>query len=372
MNSPLSRIHWLDNIRVIACVLVIISHVVGQFYVSPPFSAESADFQNSSVYTVLVRMAIPLFLMISGALLLPALGSTGTFLKKRFARILVPFLLWSVLYTVFPWCYETLTGDSFKSIFPLSRATSDIAALGKNLLLIPLKFNVGIHLWYLYVLMGLYLFVPIISPWVAKARKSDFIYFLILWSITLFFPYIQRVFPDILGKCSWNDYGALHAFSGYLGYMILGSFLRKHYKTGFLKTIVWALPCFIVGFWFTLHFYRTSTIAAGSSSGLFIGFSSWNVALMGLALFVLFQTCPAFLSQGRVQQALSEFSQMSFGIYLAHFVLTGMVYQLFLKTGLFILPPWISLPLLSLAICLVSYLVVKSLSYLPKSKYLIG
>ena len=56
--------------------------------------------------------------MISGALLLPVRDTTGQFLKKRFTRVLFPFLLWSAFYTVFPWSYETLTGDSFHSVFP--------------------------------------------------------------------------------------------------------------------------------------------------------------------------------------------------------------------------------------------------------------
>ena len=79
--------------------------------------------------------------------------------------------------------------------------------MGTNLLLIPLKFSVGIHLWYLYVLMGLYLFLPVISPWVEKAGKAAFAYFLLLWALTLLFPYLQTIFPSYLGKCPWNEYG---------------------------------------------------------------------------------------------------------------------------------------------------------------------
>ena len=164
MNLPSSRIPWLDNIRVFACILVIASHIVGQFFVSPPFTPDNETFAWSSFYTVLVRVSIPLFFMISGALLLPVRDTTGQFLKKRFTRVLFPFLLWSAFYTVFPWSYETLTGDSFHSVFPLSRVSPDLETMGTNLLLIPLKFSVGIHLWYLYVLMGLYLFLPVISP----------------------------------------------------------------------------------------------------------------------------------------------------------------------------------------------------------------
>lgn len=82
MNLPSSRISWLDNIRIFACILVIASHIVGQFFVSPPFTPDNETFAWSSFYTVLVRVSIPLFFMISGALLLPVRDTTGQFLKK--------------------------------------------------------------------------------------------------------------------------------------------------------------------------------------------------------------------------------------------------------------------------------------------------
>ncbi len=373
MNLPSSRIPWLDNIRVFACILVIASHIVGQFFVSPPFTPDNETFAWSSFYTVLVRVSIPLFFMISGALLLPVRDTTGQFLKKRFTRVLFPFLLWSAFYTVFPWSYETLTGDSFHSVFPLSRVTPDLETMGTNLLLIPLKFSVGIHLWYLYVLMGLYLFLPVISPWVEKAGKAAFAYFLLLWALTLLFPYLQTIFPSYLGKCPWNEYGALHSFSGYLGYMVLGCFLRKYPgNASFARTACWAVPCLAAAFWFTLHFYRTSTAQAWSSSGDYIGFASINVALMSVALFVLFQSFTAFRAGSAPRRFLADFSSMSFGISLVHLVLVGAVYRLFGMLHLLFLPASLSIPLLTAATCLAAWGIIKLLSFLPGSRYLIG
>lgn len=376
MSTPSSRIIWLDHLRVLACVLVIASHIVGQFFVSPPFALENETFACSSFYTVLVRVSIPLFFMISGALLLPVRESTGVFLKKRFSRVLLPFLLWSVFYTVFPWCYEWMTGDSFKTIFPLSRVTADLPAMGENLLLIPLKFGAGIHLWYLYVLIGLYLFAPIISPWVEKAGKMQFLYFLFLWSVSLFLPYIKLVFPHVLGQCPWNDYGTLHSFSGYLGYMVLGYFLRKYNnQCPFAKTAIWAIPCLVASFWFTLHFYRVSTMEVQASSGTYIGFANVNVAMMAVALFTLFQAVPqrnCGSATGAGERFLADFSKMSFGIYLVHFFLVGAIYNLFNSLHWLSFPSAVSIPMLTLATSLISYLVIRLLSFFPGSKCLIG
>lgn len=376
MSASVSRIPWLDYLRTLACVLVIVSHIVGQFFVSPPFTTGNENFSCSSIYTVLTRVSIPLFFMISGALLLPLRESTGVFLKKRFSRVLVPFLLWSVLYTVFPWSYEWLTGDSFKTIFPLSRATADLPSMGMNLLLIPLKFGAGIHLWYLYVLIGLYLFAPIISPWLEKAGKKQFLYFLSLWGISLFLPYINKAYPNVLGQCPWNDYGTLHSFSGYLGYMVLGCFLRRyHSHFSWPRVAAWALPCLIISFWLTLSFYRTSTMEAQASSGEYIGFASVNVAVMAIALFALFQSIPYAAPgspSGLATRIVAEFSKMSFGIYLIHFFLVGTLYHLLDELHWLAYPASISIPILTLATCLASYSAIKLLSYLPGSKYLVG
>nr|WP_270588677.1 hypothetical protein [Akkermansia muciniphila] len=63
---------------------------------------------------------------------------------------------------------------------------------------------------------------------------------------------------------------------------------------------------------------------------------------------------------------------MSFGIYLVHFVLVGAVYRLFGMLHLLFLPASLSIPLLTAATCLAAWGIIKLLSFLPGSRYLIG
>ncbi len=56
-----------------------------------------------AIYGALLRPCVPLFVMITGALLLPVRGEVSVFYKKRIPRVLWPFLIWSVIYNLFPW-----------------------------------------------------------------------------------------------------------------------------------------------------------------------------------------------------------------------------------------------------------------------------
>lgn len=369
MHKNEDRILWMDTMRTLACFLVIMAHVIVPYFMLPPLDSASPSFQWSSFYATLVRIAVPLFFMISGALILPVSQSTGTFLKKRFSRVVIPFLLWSLLYTIFPWSYETLTGNSFKTLYPYSRIVPDLETAIRNVLLIPVNFNLGIHLWFIYVLLGLYLFAPIISPWVAKAGKRQFHYFLGLWSFTLFLPYLKLCWPDMMGKCSWNDYPAFHYFSGYLGYMLLGVYFRKFYTASFTRTLAWAIPCFIAGFYFTLYYYRISTIETQAPNGTFINFCSINVAVMTASFFAIIQTLPQRNFPSIFKRSITEFSKTSFGVFLFHYLLVGVFYNNFMWLNI---SPLLKIPFLSLLLCLVGYLVIKIISFIPGNKYITG
>lgn len=90
-----------------------------------------------------------------------------------------------------------------------------------NILHIPVNFGCEIgHLWYIYMLIGLYLVTPIISPWLQQASKRELEGYLGLWIITTFLPYIHLVYPEVLGEAFWNDTPLLYYFTGFIGYFI--------------------------------------------------------------------------------------------------------------------------------------------------------
>ena len=71
----------------------------------------------------------------------------------------------------------------------------------KNIALIPFQFNVyTVPMWYLYMLIGLYLYMPFFSFGVEQATVRQKKIFLMFWSFSLFLPYAYSFFsPNLLG-----------------------------------------------------------------------------------------------------------------------------------------------------------------------------
>ena len=150
-----------------------------------------------------------------------------------------------------------------------------------NILHIPVNFGCEIgHLWYIYMLIGLYLVTPIISPWLQQASKRELEGYLGLWIITTFLPYIHLVYPEVLGEAFWNDTPLLYYFTGFIGYFILGYYLKRFgYPSAALSWII-----LIVGFALSAGIFcsRIDTVPTVPELELSWGFCTVNVFLMTL------------------------------------------------------------------------------------------
>lgn len=152
-----SRNHGLDLLRVLACYMVLQVHA-GEFYYIADGGLVAAGGEPvwACWLNSLCRTAVPLFVMLSGFFLLPVRERTRDFFARRFVRVVVPFLVWCVLYAI----YQFLTGRT------------DAAGALLGVCRIPVNFGVEIgHLWFVYMLLGLYLFAPVVSPWIETASR---------------------------------------------------------------------------------------------------------------------------------------------------------------------------------------------------------
>lgn len=208
------EIPYLHVVRVVACLMVVCLHSLPSSLF--PVSGFDAYFKIGVIYAT--RPCVPLFLMLTGILLMPYRGTAADvipFYKKRIPRILFPLLVWGVVYSVLPY----LIG--MESLFDV----------GKNLLLLPLTPPpaIGGILWYLYVLIGLYLIIPFINPEVFSHRRWMRI-FIVLWLAAAVVLFIQSYKKSLLGVIGLMKFHALWYFSGYMGYMILGKYLHDSKK----------------------------------------------------------------------------------------------------------------------------------------------
>ena len=105
-----AHIVWLDVLRLVAILMVIAIHCTDPFNASPESRADPEFNFWGSVYGSMLRASVPLFVMMTGFLLLPVRQEASAFYRKRIPRVLFPFLIWSVLFDLAPWFIQRVGG----------------------------------------------------------------------------------------------------------------------------------------------------------------------------------------------------------------------------------------------------------------------
>lgn len=357
LNSRGSHIAWVDFLRILACFLVVLAHCCDPFVGS--FDG-SFNFKSAVFWGSLVRPCVPLFAMISGVLLFPVTLEMGAFYSRRLKRVLVPLIVWSLALPLLYFGYFAAGVQTDSPNIVMDTYTWS-ATVGK---LYTFFFNFNYDttpLWYVYMLVGLYLFMPIMSAWLTQARRKDVKIFLGIWIFSMTLPYIQMLAPalgyegnygnmGILGVCDWNPYGMFYNFSGFLGYMVLAHYLTKYpLAWSWKKMLSITIPLFLIGFAVTFFgFLETQKHFPGQYSKLEVlwYFSGINVFLMTFAIF-------AVVSRLRIKAGpvLSKVAALTFGVYLCHFFFVQCSYDFVNFIGLGGLPSAVKIPLMA---CLAS------------------
>lgn len=348
------RIEFLDYVRVAACFMVIVVHSCEFYFIdgSDIGIRNLTDGFWVSVFDSAFRCSVPLFVMISGYLLVPLREDAASFLRKRFRRVVVPFVLWSVLYATLPWLWQGMSGSE----------------VGASLMRLATNFNdASGHLWFVYMLLGLYLFMPVLSPWLAQAGRRAEQAFLVLWFAASFFPYLRERVGGVFGECYWNEFNALWYFSGFIGYVVLAHYVRHHLRLSRRCAIVAGACLYAAGYLVTavVWYGRIPTAASLQQLELSWRFCTPNVIAMSLGAFILIR---ALAGDRNVPRAVRGISVRSYGIYLMHIFVLGFVHRLF--AGL--LPTGVTIPLVGIVTFAVCCAIAKGLSYLPFSRYVIG
>lgn len=354
--------------RIAACFVVVLAHCcdpyVGQSNGNYP------AFLTGTLVGSLTRPCVPLFVMISGILLLPTSMGTADFYKKRLKRILIPLICWSLFLPLLYFAYFHL---GFTTDNPnIVAADHTWGSTLPKLTAFIFNFNYDTTpLWYIYMLVGLYLFMPIISSWLTQASKKDIQYFLGIWIISMVLPYVQMLAPylgytgnfnnmGILGVCDWNPFGMFYYFSGFLGYVVLAYYLKTYpLNWSWGKTLGITIPLFLIGYAVTAGgFILTQQVAPGNYARLEIVwfFAGINVFLMTFSCFVILQKLPIPASP-----LLSKLAALTFGVYLCHFFFVQCGYDIVSKY-LSVLPYVLQIPCIAVIAFIISLIVTWALS----------
>lgn len=213
-------IPWIHIVRVLACLMVVCLHVSTASRDYP--LGHATEYFNHIIY-ILTRPCVPLFFMVTGFLILPYRngGDVMSFYRKRIPRVWFPLLFWSVVYAILPF----LVG------------MTDCQAMAKEVFLSPIKlpdFFGGI-LWYLYILIGIYLFIPFLTDRLYDDKRFLRLY-VVLWIVSSMVMIVKARVPNVFGENHWvHAFDMFLYFSGYLGFLIIGFAVRKHGEKAICK-----------------------------------------------------------------------------------------------------------------------------------------
>lgn len=336
-NSISDRLVWCDALRLLAFFFLLCCHAADPFYAAAAYAAggEAADPELVAWGTrwgSLVRPCVPLFVMLTGVLTLPVKIPMTRFYGRRIPRVLFPFLIWSAIYYMTPWFTGVIGLDAsiVRHMFPWAESDSQDLTDGLALVAkIPYNFSfIACHMWYIYMLIGLYLYLPIFSAWVERATRKEKEIVLIIWMISTILPYFTTyVSHYCFGTCEWNSFGLFYYFAGFSGYMLLGHYIKEYVHWGWARTLAVSAVLLIIGFTVTYGGYshimalpeRTPEMVE-----LFWTYNTPNVLIMTVAWFL-----PVFRLQinrnGLTARLLANLTACGFGIYMIHyyFVYTG-------------------------------------------------
>ena len=307
-NSERKRVFYFDVLRTIACLSVVLYHVCGNFE-SIGFSASgigyyyTADYWISYFLHTASRLGVPIFAMISGALLLDeTYAFTSEKLKKHLIKIIVFYVFWLAVYA-----------GLFKIALPLyhkeSISISEIMSVSED---------EAYHLWFCPMIIGLYLFAPILKLWVNDKNKKFVEYYLILSAVLYCTLYrvvaIVGDVVDISGTKSAIDYMISGQFTGYVFFFILGWYLHNYD----IKHKALVIVAGIIGFLISYFWNFTRSLLSGTLYTSHTN-SAPNVVLMAILLFLAVKwIIGANSGDGKGYIFFKSVSKYSFGIYGVH------------------------------------------------------
>ncbi len=303
VSNNSKRIFYFDGLRAIAILCVVLLHVTGHL-------GEIMNYNISTIYSLsgafeifannFFRIGIALFLMLSGALLLGRDWDVKGFFSKRIPRIAKPFIFWSLIFSI------VLISASY--FIPSINFVSKFGILDMLKVFwdtLTCQAPGSAVYWFFWMMLGMYIIMPIFNKWINGTDLSKVEYFLIIWSIYIIATHTLMVpVPEFLSF-----------FISPIGFVVLGYYLRHSERKIFNNSIVALI--FIIVPAILMMLYSYSVV---DKSILFV-FHRYSILVMieAIGVFCLFKTSSFLNNPGNVVKGLvSSIAMCSYGMYLIH------------------------------------------------------
>ena len=292
-----------DILRIISSYAVILIHFSGQ---NMNESFPSNEWIIRSLYDSSAQWSVPIFVMISGALFLDSSKTIGInkLYKKYIPRNVFVYCIWSLIYA----CQDFNNHHNYKLLW-------DAIIVGKY------------HLWFLKMIIGLYIIVPLLK--IITTDKNCELYFIIIAIITAFVipysvlqienlsiiiaEYVESIFTSLEIKIAL----------GYSGYFLMGHYLKTYSLSSQTKMVIYIMGG--VSFIAVPVLIYYESLINGHPVSTYFDFLNPFIMIEAISLFVFVTTFTHVLSHTKMVKIIVLLSKYSLGIYLVHILIMGKV-----------------------------------------------
>lgn len=335
-----NRIFYLDELRAIAILCVIFAHTIQNF----PTNMDYLTSPTLLSYLTVARMGVILFFMISGALLIGREYNLSDFLKRRFARVLIPTIFWQIIGYLSVLIFIGFTYDN----------------------LVQASVQVGFP-WFVCAILGIYFVIPIFNSFIKEYGIKGAEYFLIIWVFLVILTNMQ------LNETYYIDF-IFNNVGIYIGYAVLGYYLaNKEFNVYSFPMVVICSVLFIISlalnsyyaFNFSHVFYIESYSIIVQCALLFLILRYMSKLAKFRPKFVL-SKLHSFVQNSFIGSFIYYLSIFSFTIYLMHGFIVNAIIKYMPVTQFSMIPA------IFLLIAVISIVIAAVLSKMPIISKLCG
>ena len=338
-------IAYADVARLLSAFAVVLLHVSGARLIREPIG--SANFWWAAFFDCATRWSVPLFIMLSGMLFLNKRKTLNikTLYTKNIFRMLTAFVFWSFVYNLYT-AYANM--HELKSAF--------FAAI-RNI------HNGAMHLWFMFVIVGLYIILPFVKRMCETMTKREAEGFLLLTFVpkTLSSYEVFNPFFEYINKFE------ISFAAGYVGLFVAGWYIDNfdHKRDTRITIYAIALAGFLYMFLTTVGF----SIKRGTIADEFMSFKSVSAFVMAFGVMMFCKSVfGRRIFKRRTNSNLAFYSKYTFGIYLIH----EMFLNISAAKGWFVLEsmPYIGIPIEAATVFVISGIIVGLITWMPFGKYI--
>lgn len=334
------RTVYFDYLRFFAILAVIVLHAASQEWGG--LEGRSFIWNTFNVYDGITRWGVSVFVMISGALFLSRDIPTKTIYKKYIPRLAVSYFVWSAVYSAF-------APDRFLAIDKLKELTlTDFFTR---------TISGTFHLWFIPMIIGLYMCIPIIRQIVRNEEVTR--YFLILALLFSFaVPLISKLITDFSAE-SFKTYATsvltlisdmgIKIVVGFATIFILGYYLSRAELSGKARRVIYILG--VIGFLATILLNVAVAVKTNKPCSKYYDTFTLNVLFEAIAVFVWFRYKD--YKNEKLNAVVSQLSKYSFCAYLVHVLVMAVLSEFGFNA--FSFNPVFCVPVLSLTTAVISF-----------------